>query len=141
MTGTVVLPPPIPPAWLKLLAVVAGLFGLLTIVSGGKVLFGPPEARLAAGNYVPFVLWFNFLAGFFYVGAAVAIWRGASVAFPMSALLAAATLAVFVLFILHVMSGAPHEVRTLGAMILRSGFWVGVTAALWWWKGRGQAES
>ena len=46
--------------WLvKSLAVVAVLFGLLTVLSGGRTLFGGEAARLAAGAIVPFVLWFN----------------------------------------------------------------------------------
>lgn len=39
-------------------------FGLLTLKSGGSVIFIDGPARLAAGNYLPFVVWFNFLAGF-----------------------------------------------------------------------------
>jgi hypothetical protein len=40
---------------LRIAAGVAVLFGLLTIVSGGRALFGGPEARAAVGNAVPFV--------------------------------------------------------------------------------------
>ena len=35
--------------WTRPVAIVAGIFGLMTIVSGGLVLFGPPEAQAAAG--------------------------------------------------------------------------------------------
>ena len=45
-------------------AIVAIVFGVLTVVSGGRALFAGAEARAAVGNAVPFVLWFNFLAGF-----------------------------------------------------------------------------
>ena len=58
-----------------LISVIAIAFGLLTIRSGGNVLFGGAVAQEAAGNYVPFVLWFNFLAGFAYVMGGVGIWR------------------------------------------------------------------
>ena len=34
----------------------------------------PGAARQAAGHYVPFVLWFNFLAGFAYIVAGVGLW-------------------------------------------------------------------
>jgi hypothetical protein len=47
---------------LRLAAVVAVLFGAATVTSGGNVLFGSGAA--AAGSYVPFVVGFNFLAGF-----------------------------------------------------------------------------
>jgi hypothetical protein len=52
------------------------VFGALTIASGGRVLFVSEAARVATGNYVPFVVWFNFLAGFAYVAAGVGLWLG-----------------------------------------------------------------
>ena len=47
-------------------SILAFVFGLLTLKSGGSVLFIDGDARQAAGHYVPFVLWFNFFAGFNY---------------------------------------------------------------------------
>jgi hypothetical protein len=38
------------------ISLVAIGFGLLTIKEGGTMLFGDEAARIAAGNYVPFVL-------------------------------------------------------------------------------------
>lgn len=55
---------------------VAIVFGLLTIVSGGRALFGGPATEAAVGNAVPFVLWFNFLSGFVYVMAGIGIAMG-----------------------------------------------------------------
>ena len=46
--------------------VAAIAFGLLTLISGGSALFGLVDM----GAVVAFVLWFNFLAGFAYVGSA-----------------------------------------------------------------------
>lgn len=106
------------------LAAAAALFGLATVASGGAALFGGESGAAFAGDAVPFVLWFNFLAGFVYVAAAFALWRGHRLAFPFAAALALATLLVFALFGLAVASGVPHETRTVGAMTLRSGFWI-----------------
>jgi hypothetical protein len=50
-------------------ALVAVVFGLLSIASGGRVLFGDDAARQAAGATMSFVLWFNFAAGFVCVVA------------------------------------------------------------------------
>ena len=58
--------------WVRVISLVAVGFGLLTIKEGGTVLFGGEAARASAGNYVPFVLWFNFVAGFAYVIEALA---------------------------------------------------------------------
>jgi len=59
----------------RVMSIIAVVFGLLTIKSGGMVLFTEGDAHQAAGNYVPFVLWFNFLAGFVYILAGIGLWR------------------------------------------------------------------
>lgn len=113
---------------LKGLALTAVVFGLLTIVSGGRALFGSTEVRAALGHTVPFVLWFNFLAGFLYVLAGTGLLWGKRWATHLSLLLAISTLVVFAAFGVHVFSGGAYETRTLGAMTLRSLFWVALAA-------------
>ncbi len=71
---------------MKGIALLAAVFGLVTLYSGGNVLFGADDARELAGAYVPFVVWFNFLAGFFYVLAGIGIWLGRTWAFGLSVL-------------------------------------------------------
>lgn len=112
------------PSWTRPVALVAGLFGALTIFSGGMALFGPTASQQAAGNAVPFVLIFNFSAGFAYVAAAAALWFRHPIARPLALAIGLATLAVFVAFGATVMRGTPFEMRTVGAMILRAGFWL-----------------
>jgi hypothetical protein len=77
--------------WLILAAVIAVVFGLLTIRSGGAVLFGETTARDAAGTYVPFVVWFNFFAGFAYVVAGIGLWLRRRWAAALAVALAAGT--------------------------------------------------
>jgi hypothetical protein len=111
-------------AWLRVAAVVAIVFGLATIRAGGRVLFGVPDAVAAAGSYVPFVLWFTFVAGFFYVLAGVGFWLRRRWGFVLAAAIAVATVAVFVAFGIHVAAGGAWESRTLAAMTLRSVVWI-----------------
>lgn len=111
-------------------AIFAILFGVLTIISGGRVLFNA-EARQAAGNYVEFVLWFNFGAGFAYVAAGVGLWRLKRWAVWLAGLIAATTLLVFAAFGLHILSGGSYEFRTVAAMGLRSIVWLIIAAAAW----------
>ena len=103
----------------------------MTIKSGGEVLFIDGEARLAAGHYVPFVLWFNFFAGFVYIVAAIALWKMRPWSAWLSLLLAAATLVVFAAFGLHILNGGEYEMRTVVAMSLRSVVWVVIAAYAW----------
>jgi hypothetical protein len=113
------------PNGVKLLSVFAVLFGLVTIKAGGSVLF-VESARQAAGTYVPFVLWFNFVAGFGYVVAGVGIWRQQRWAAQISAVIAILTVVVFLAFGLHIFSGGLYETRTVAAMTLRAAAWLGI---------------
>jgi hypothetical protein len=119
------------PAWLRALALLSGAFGIATVLSGGRVLFGPDSVRVAAGRVVPFVLWFNFLAGFAYLATAAGLWRGRRWAAPLALGIAAATGVVFLAFGIHALRGGAFEPRTVAAMTLRTAFWAAVAAAAW----------
>lgn len=110
------------------ISLVGAGFGLLTIKEGGTVLFGDEAARAAAGNYVPFVLWFNFVAGFAYVAAGAGLWLQQRWAVWLAAAIAAATALTFAAFGAHVYSGAAYELRTVIAMSLRTLVWVVIAA-------------
>lgn len=116
---------------LRALATVAILFGGLTIFSGGRALFGSAEAQAAVGNAVPFVLWFNFVAGFGYVLAGVGLWFDRRWAVWTAAAIAVATALVATAFGIHVLGGAGYEPRTVVALGLRLAFWLVVSAVAW----------
>ena len=108
--------------WLmRAAALVAVVFGLATLRAGGSVLFG--DGAQAAGKVVGFVLWFNFLAGFAYVAAGVGLWLRRAWSAQLALAIALATLLVFAAFGVHVASGGAFEMRTVGAMTLRSVVW------------------
>jgi hypothetical protein len=112
---------------LNLAAFVAVIFGLLTIFSGGMALFGGAEM----GNTVGFVLWFNFLAGFFYVVAGIGLalkrvwswWLALAIAIGSATVLAA--------FGLYVVRGGAYEMRTVFAMTLRTAVWLVMPLVAW----------
>ena len=109
---------------LKKLAVVAMVFGGLTIFSGGRTLFGGAEARAAVGNAVGFVLWFNFLGGFAYVVTGIGLFQGRRWAAKTALVLALAIALATAAFGMYVLKGGAYEMRTVGALALRLGFWV-----------------
>lgn len=104
---------------LRIAGGVAIAFGVLTIFSGGRTLLGSADM----GAVVPFVLWFNTLAGLAYVVAGLGLWQGWRWAWPLSFVIFAATLLVFAAFGLHVAQGGAFEMRTVYAMALRSAVW------------------
>ena len=116
---------------LKVLAAVAVVFGALTVFSGGQGLFGPADTRAALGHTVGFVLWFNFLAGFVYVVAGLGLWLGRRWGLWLATALALGAALVAVAFGLHVLDGGAYEMRTVGALALRLGFWAVVAAVGW----------
>jgi len=103
--------------------VVALLFGLLTIFAGGRALFGGAEARAAMGDAVPFVLWFNFLAGFAYVAAGAGLVLRRRFAVRLAIAILVATILVMIAFGIHVALGGAYEMRTVWAMSLRVLVW------------------
>ena len=112
-------------------AIVAVLFGLMTIKSGGQVLFGSEEARIAAGNYIPFVLWFNFSAGFLYVITGAGIFLGKEWSLKAALFLVSSTLLVFAAFGAHILiNEVSYETRTVIAMTARSTIWAVISFVL-----------
>lgn len=109
-------------------AIVAIVFGLATLQSGGMVLFGPVEAQLSAGAVVPFVLWFNFLSGFVYITTGLGLWRMARWGFRLAAGLTVALAVILALFGAHVAGGGAFEIRTLYALSLRLVIWCVIAA-------------
>jgi len=112
------------PHWRFAIAITAFVFGAVTIKSGGSVLFIDGPDRAAAGDYVPFVLWFNFGAGFAYMAAAIGILLWKLWASPLATTIAVATVLVFLAFGIHIAMDGAFELRTVYAMTLRSFVWL-----------------
>lgn len=119
------------PLWAVIAAIVAVLFGALTLLSGGRVLFGGEAARVAAGAYVPFVLWFNFLSGFFYILAGIGLFLWRRWAALLAGLIALGLLVTFAAFGWHIAEGGAYEMRTVAAMSLRTVLWLVIALFAW----------
>lgn len=109
---------------IRVLSFIATAFGLLSIKEGGAIVMGQESAVIAAGNYVPFVVWFNFLAGFAYVGAGIGLWLQHRWAVYLAFVIAAATALAFAAFGVQVYLEAAYEPRTVFAMSLRLLVWL-----------------
>jgi hypothetical protein len=126
------------PMMITILAAIAVAFGALTLFSGGQNLFS--EAVIAeAGNTIPFVLWFNFLAGFAYIFAGYLLWKWKICGVRLSAVIAGATLLVFLAMGIYVIQfEGLYNAKTVGAMVIRSSVWlvIAVLARGYWQKFR-----
>lgn len=114
---------PTPTSPLRLLGVIAAIFGLLTLASGGQALFLGPEKGIDMGRVVAPVLVFNFVAGFGYVAAGIGIWKRQRWAARLAVALAAMTILMFTYLGVHIVTGGAFELRTVIAMGFRTAFW------------------
>lgn len=118
--------------WLiRAMALFAIGFGLSTIKEGGAVMFDVGIAREVAGDYVPFLLWFNFSAGFAYLVAGAGLWLHQRWTIWLAAVIAMATVITFIAFGFHIYAGGAYEMRTVFAMCLRTGVWAIIAVLSW----------
>ncbi len=100
------------------------LFGGVTLFMSSSVLFDWFGIRAKEGNFVPLVVWANFLCGILYLITAFGILRNQTWAkIPLLISLGILILANIALFI-HINNGGLYETKTIGAMAFR----IGVTA-------------
>jgi hypothetical protein len=108
---------------LRIFSLTAVVFGLLTLKEGGAVIFDIGSARQTAGNFVPYMVWFNFLSGFFYIAAGIGLWMQKRWALYLSVAVLISIVIAYIFFGVHVLSGGLYEKRTAYAMVLRTFLW------------------
>ena len=119
---------------MKYIRIIAGvlaiLFGFMTLKEGGTLLFGGPEALKEAGNVVPWVLYYNFTAGFVYLATGVLTLEDRPIAKRLALGLAVVNLLVLSSLIIYIFTGGLYMERTPVAMAFRTGFWMVQAGAL-----------
>lgn len=106
--------------YFKIAACVLLLFGLVTIFAGGSVILDLFGMREKEGNFVLFVVWANFIAGYLYLIAAYGFFKRKA---WTSMMLSAATWILIVAFaglLIHIQNGGIYENKTIVAMIFRT---------------------
>jgi hypothetical protein len=103
----------------RLAAIVAMLFGLATVISGGRVLLG------ADPGYVVFrpLLVFNALMGLAYLAVGVLAWRGSAFALRGAGFIALLNLGVLGALLMRWEPDGPIARTSLMAMSFRTAVW------------------
>ena len=97
------------------------LFGLVTLFMSSSVLFDWFGIRAKEGNYIPLVVWANWICGILYLTTAFAILTDKSwVKIPLVVSLIVLVLAYMNLFT-HITTGGLYETKTIVAMAFRIG--------------------
>lgn len=112
----------------KIAAVVAVFFGLLTIIAGGGVIADLFGMREKEGNYVSFVVWANFICGFLYLFASYGFFKRKKWTATVLSLTVWILIAAFIVLIVWILNKEPYETKTIFALSFR----VLITLGLWW---------
>lgn len=87
------------------------------------MLFIDGSDRAAAGDYIPFIVWFNFLSGFAYIAAGIGLIMRKVWAARLAILILLSVLIAFSILGIMILQGTAFETRTVAAMTLRSTLW------------------
>ena len=111
---------------LKITAIALLLFALLTLFLSSSVIFNLFGIRGKEGNYVPLVVWANFISSILYLAAAYGLFKMKKWSVWLLAISVVILVAAFIGLKLHISEGGLYEVKTVNAMIFR----IGLTALL-----------
>lgn len=111
---------------LKITAIALLLFALLTLFLSSSVIFDLFGIRAKEGNYVPLVVWANFISSILYLAAAYGLFKMKKWSVWLLAISVVILVAAFIGLKLHISEGGLYEVKTVNAMIFR----IGLTALL-----------
>lgn len=98
---------------------ILALFGIVTFFLSTSILLDLFDIRAKEGNYVPFIVWANFICSILYLVSVYGFIKNES---WTTTLLGASTLLLVVAFgglLYYIRSGGIYEVKTVGAMIFR----------------------
>ena len=114
---------------LKITAIALLLFALLTLFLSGSVIFNLFGIRAKEGNYVPLVVWTNFISSILYIAAAYGLLKMKKWSVWLLSISVFILIAAFVGLKLHINSGGLYEAKTVNAMMFRIGLTVLIAVA------------
>lgn len=100
-------------------AIVIIVFAILTLFMSSSVIFDWFGIRAKEGNYVPFIVWANFITGFLYLLSVYGFIKSKKWTFWIStATVISLVIALIALFV-YIDRGGIYEIKTVGAMSFR----------------------
>lgn len=103
-----------------LIALILTAFGLLTLFLSSSVIFDLFGVRAKEGNYVPFVVWANFLSSLCYLFAAYGFIKSKKWTAPLLGISVTVLLFAFFGLLIHINADGIYETKTIGAMVFRT---------------------
>lgn len=100
-------------------ATVLALFALLTLFLSSSVIFDWFGIRAKEGDYVPFIVWANFICSILYVIAVYGFIKRAKWTFRVLITALVILILAFIAFQFYINNGGLYETKTIKAMIFR----------------------
>lgn len=104
---------------LFVLVAVLTAFAMLTLFLTSSVIFDWSGIRAKEGNYVPFVVWANFICGFLYLAAAYGLLKLKRWSYQVLGISAVVLIIALIGLFIHINNGGIYETKTVGAMVFR----------------------
>lgn len=103
----------------RILAALLAAFAAVTLFLSGSVILDLFDMRAKEGNYVPLVVWANFICSLLYLAAAHGLVKLKRWSYKI--LIAAAGVLFIALagLLIHISLGGLYETKTIGAMVFR----------------------
>jgi len=102
-----------------IITIVLAAFALLTLFLSSAVLFDLFGIRAKEGNYVPFIVWTNFVCGILYIITVYGFVKRTKWTFWLLAAALGILILAFIGLQFHINNGGIYEVKTVKAMIFR----------------------
>lgn len=109
-------------------SLVAAVFGLATIVAGGRVLLGSDPGYIVLQP----LLAYNTVMGFAYVGAGAVIWRNVAQGRWFAGAIAFLNVAVLIVVVVTYRTGGSIAMQSVWAMTLRTVVWLALFLVTSW---------
>lgn len=94
-------------------------FGMLTLFMSSSVIFDLFGIRAKEGNYVPFIVWANWICGFLYIFSAYFTFKEHSAARKLLLFSLGILIVAFIAFLIYIFDDGIYEKKTLFAMMFR----------------------
>jgi hypothetical protein len=97
------------------------IFGLLTLFLSTSLIFDLFGIRAKEGNYVPFVVWANFISSMLYLISAYGFIKRKKWTVSLLGVSIVILIAAYVCLFLRINAGGLYEIKTVGAVAFRIG--------------------
>ena len=115
-----------------ILAAFLTIVGLVSMFMTFSVIFDLFEVRKQEGNYIPMVVYGNFICSFLYVIAAYYIFKENDLSTIYLFFAVLLLLITYAYMLYHIQSGKPYEMKTVFAMLGRTSLTIVYAAIAWY---------